>query len=89
MAYLALDMNPIVYVETIKQFIAFSDIGTGLIKGFVYGYLVGSIGAYVGYHTSGGAKGVGVSTTKAVVLASVTIFVANFFLSQIYLVLNW
>jgi len=89
MAYLALDMNPIVYLETIKQFIAFSDIGTGLIKGFVYGYLVGSIGAYVGYHTSGGAKGVGVSTTKAVVLASVTIFVANFFLSQIYLVLNW
>jgi len=89
MAYLALDMNPIVYVETIKQFIAFSDIGTGLIKGLVYGYLVGSIGAYVGYHTTGGAKGVGVSTTKAVVLASVTIFVANFFLSQIYLVLNW
>lgn len=89
MAYLALDMNPVVYVETIKQFIAFSDIGTGLIKGLVYGYLVGSIGAYVGYNTTGGAKGVGVSTTKAVVLASVTIFVANFFLSQIYLVLNW
>jgi phospholipid/cholesterol/gamma-HCH transport system permease protein len=89
MAYLALDMNPVVYVETIKQFISFSDIGTGLIKGLVYGYLVGSIGAYVGYHTTGGAKGVGVSTTKAVVLASVTIFIANFFLSQIYLVLNW
>ena len=89
MAYLVLDMNPVVYLETIKQFIAFSDIGTGLIKGLVYGYLVGSIGAYVGYNTTGGAKGVGVSTTKAVVLASVTIFVANFFLSQIYLVLNW
>jgi len=55
----------------------------------VYGYLIGSIGAYVGYHTSGGAKGVGVSTTKAVVLASVTIFIADLFLSIIFLALDW
>lgn len=89
MAWIVLDMNPVVYLDSIKQFLDFSDIGTGLGKGFVYGYLIGSIGTYVGYHTSGGAKGVGISTTRAVVLASVTIFIANFFLSQTYLILDW
>jgi len=89
MAWFALDMNPVVYQDSIKQLLTFSDIGTGILKGVVYGYLIGSIGAYVGYHTTGGAKGVGVSTTKAVVLASVTIFIADLFLSIIFLALSW
>lgn len=89
MAWIVLDMNPNGYIDTIKQLLDFSDIGTGVMKGFVYGYLVGSIGSYVGYHTTGGAKGVGISTTQAVVLSSVTIFIANFFLSQTYLLLKW
>jgi len=89
MAWFALDMNPVVYQDSIKALLTFSDIGTGVLKGLVYGYLIGSIGAYVGYHTSGGAKGVGVATTKAVVLASVTIFIADLFLSIIFLALDW
>ncbi len=89
MAWFALDMNPVVYQDSIKALLTFSDIGSGVLKGLVYGYLIGSIGAYVGYHTSGGAKGVGVSTTKAVVLASVTIFIADLFLSIIFLALDW
>jgi phospholipid/cholesterol/gamma-HCH transport system permease protein len=89
MSWLALEMNPVVYQDSIKQLLNFSDIGTGLMKGVVYGYLIGTIGTYVGYHTSGGAKGVGISTTKAVVLSSVTIFIADLFLSIIFLALNW
>ncbi|CAA6805434.1 MAG: ABC-type transport system involved in resistance to organic solvents, permease component [uncultured Sulfurovum sp.] len=89
MAWLALDMNPVVYQDSIKQLLHFSDIGTGVLKGLAYGYLIGSIGTYVGYHTSGGAKGVGISTTKAVVLASVTIFIADLFISIIFLALDW
>jgi phospholipid/cholesterol/gamma-HCH transport system permease protein len=89
MAWFALDMNPVVYQDSIKSLLNFSDIGTGMLKGLFYGYLIGSIGTYVGYHTSGGAKGVGVSTTKAVVQASVTIFIADLFLSIIFLALKW
>jgi phospholipid/cholesterol/gamma-HCH transport system permease protein len=88
-SWLMLDLNPVGYVDTIKQLLSFSDIGTGIIKGLVFGYLVGSIGSFVGYHTRGGAKGVGVSTTKAVVLASITIFIANYFLSAIFMILDW
>jgi phospholipid/cholesterol/gamma-HCH transport system permease protein len=82
-------MNPVVYADSIKQLLHFSDIGSGVIKGLFYGYLIGSIGAYVGYHTTGGAKGVGLSTTRAVVLSSVTVFVADLFLSIIFLALDW
>jgi len=89
MAWFALDMNPVVYTDSIKQLLRFSDIGSGILKGLFYGYLIGSIGAYVGYHTTGGAKGVGVSTTKAVVLASVTVFIADLFLSIIFMALDW
>lgn len=89
MAWFALDMNPVVYQDSITQLLRFSDIGTGVLKGLIYGYLIGSIGTYVGYHTSGGAKGVGIATTKAVVLASVTIFIADLFISIIFLALDW
>jgi len=89
MSWFALDMNPVVYQDSIKQLLHFSDIGTGVIKGVVYGYLIGTIGTYVGYHTSGGAKGVGVATTKAVVLASVTVFMADLFTSIVFLTLDW
>jgi phospholipid/cholesterol/gamma-HCH transport system permease protein len=82
-------MNPVVYQDSITQLLRISDIGTGIIKGLIYGYLIGSIGTYVGYHTSGGAKGVGIATTKAVVLASVTIFIADLFISIIFLALDW
>jgi phospholipid/cholesterol/gamma-HCH transport system permease protein len=84
-----LDLNPIAYIDAIKQLLQFSDIGTGLIKGIVFGYFMGAIGSYVGYFTSGGAKGVGTSTTKAVVLSAITIFIANYFLSTIFMILNW
>ncbi len=70
----------------IKQLLSLSDIGTGLIKGVVFGYFMGAIGTYIGYFTSGGAKGVGISTTKAVVLSAVTIFIANYFLSTIFMI---
>jgi len=89
MAWIALDMNPVVYGDSIKQLLHFSDIGSGVLKGLLYGYLIGSIGSYVGYHTRGGAKGVGVATTRAVVLASVTVFIADLFLSMIFLALDW
>lgn len=88
-SWLMLDMNPVSYTDTIKQLLSFSEIGTGILKGLVFGYMVGSIGAFVGYHTKGGAKGVGESTTKAVVLSAISIFIANYFLSAIFMILDW
>jgi predicted acylesterase/phospholipase RssA len=52
-------------------------------------YIAGtSIGAYIGYNTSGGAKGVGISTTKAVIYSAITIFGANYLISSTFMILN-
>ena len=78
----ALDVNPTSYLTTIKQYAEFGDFMTGLMKAGVFGFLISSIGAYCGYHASGGARGVGQATTVAVVASSVTILVADYFLTS-------
>jgi phospholipid/cholesterol/gamma-HCH transport system permease protein len=85
----ALGVNPVAYQNTIEQYLEFSDIGTGIIKAFVFGFLVSSIGSYLGYIARGGARGVGLATTSAVVYSAVTIFAANYFLSSLFLFLDW
>jgi len=85
----ALDINPIMYQNTIIKYIHFSDIFSGIVKAFVFGFLISAIGTYIGYFASKGARGVGLATTKAVVYASIVIFGANYFLSSIFLFMGW
>lgn len=84
-----LDINPITYQDTIMRLGEFSDIGSGIVKAAVFGFIVSSIGSYIGYHTSGGARGVGLSTIYAVVYSAVAIFIANYFLSALFLYIDW
>ncbi|BDY12148.1 MlaE family ABC transporter permease [Hydrogenimonas cancrithermarum] len=85
----ALGVNPVAYQNTIQQYLVFADIGTGVLKAFVFGFLISSIGTYLGYIARGGARGVGQATTSAVVYSAVTIFAANYFLSSLFLLLDW
>lgn len=77
------NLNPIEYTEGIKKFLELSDIRGGLIKSSVFGFILTSIGSYYGYYTRGGAKGVGISTTQCVVVASILILISNYFLSTL------
>jgi phospholipid/cholesterol/gamma-HCH transport system permease protein len=88
-AVMALDINPTAYLNTIKQYAEFSDYMTGLVKAGVFGFLISSIGTYCGYHASGGARGVGRATTIAVVAASVTILVADYFLASLFILIGY
>ena len=65
----------------------FGDIMQGMSKPIVFGFILASIGCYKGLTVKGGTQGVGRATTQAVVLASVTIIVANTFLTKIALFL--
>jgi len=85
----ALDVNATAYMNMISQFSKLSDFATGLIKGVVFGLVISAIGTYVGFFTSGGARGVGLATTKAVVVSSVALFLTNYFLSSLFLILDW
>jgi phospholipid/cholesterol/gamma-HCH transport system permease protein len=52
-----------------------------MIKAFIYGGVVALVGCYKGMNCGEGAEGVGRATTEAVVYGSITILIANFFLT--------
>src|SRR5271154_7127059 len=60
-----------------------SDVMIGIVKSFVYGGIIALIGCYKGLTCKVGAEGVGLATTEAVVYASITILVTNFFLTLV------
>ncbi len=70
-----------VFVTSAQNFLGIWDLVSSLIKSFVFGVLIAVIGSSWGLTTTGGAKGVGQSTTTAVVTALLAIFISNFFLS--------
>ncbi len=66
----------------------FSDLMQGLTKPLAFGYILSTVGCYYGLNVRGGTQGVGRATTQAVVVSSVFILVANFFLTKIMLFLS-
>ncbi|HEY9846695.1 MAG TPA: ABC transporter permease, partial [Candidatus Caenarcaniphilales bacterium] len=69
------------FLDSARNFLNLWDICSALIKACVFGALIAIIGSSWGLTTTGGAKGVGQSTTTAVVTALLAIFIVNFFLS--------
>jgi phospholipid/cholesterol/gamma-HCH transport system permease protein len=82
-AVVMMGANPNTYVERSFQFMDLNDLFSGLIKAAVFGFLLAAIGCQQGYYTSGGAEGVGRSTTAAVVVASIAILITDFFLTRL------
>ncbi len=74
--------NPVTYMDNTFQFMDLDDVTSGLIKAAVFGLIIAVVGCQKGYHTRGGAEGVGRATTRAVVLASISILIADFFLTK-------
>ena len=62
-----------------------NDFVQGLVKPFVFGGVIAITACYFGLNTTGGTEGVGQSTTRTVVLASILILVLDYFLTQILL----
>jgi phospholipid/cholesterol/gamma-HCH transport system permease protein len=77
------DIDAGIYVQKLKQYLEPWDFYHGLIKACVFGFMLSSIGCYMGYKASRGAEGVGKATNAAVVFAIVTILVSDYFLSVI------
>lgn len=76
------DLNPENYLWGIQKLVEFTDILGGIAKAMFFGIIVALVGSYYGYSTTGGARGVGKATTKSVVISSILILIANFFLSS-------
>ncbi|WP_396336471.1 MlaE family lipid ABC transporter permease subunit [Fischerella sp. JS2] len=69
------------FLDSARNFLGSWDIISAMIKACCFGVLIAIIGCNWGLTTTGGAKGVGQSTTTAVVTALLIIFISNFFLS--------
>ncbi|AFZ42466.1 protein of unknown function DUF140 [Halothece sp. PCC 7418] len=75
------NISDTVFLDSARNFLGLWDLVSAIIKASVFGALIAIIGCNWGLTTTGGAKGVGQSTTTAVVTALLAIFIANFVLS--------
>lgn len=71
------------YLKKTINFVQTYDITSGLIKAVFFGVAISSIGCYSGYYTSGGAQGVGKSTTQSVVMSSIAVLVFNYIITNL------
>ena len=76
-----LGINKTLYIEYMFQYIELGDFMNGMVKAFVFGGIVTLVGCYKGYMTTGGAEGVGKSTTQSVVMACVMILIFDYVLT--------
>jgi phospholipid/cholesterol/gamma-HCH transport system permease protein len=83
-AIASLNFNGAIYVESTWNFLQAWDVGSGLIKAAVFGFIVALMGCYHGYNATGGARGVGRATTHAVVSAAILIFAADYLLTSVF-----
>jgi phospholipid/cholesterol/gamma-HCH transport system permease protein len=80
---LRLDGNQ--YWSTAWQSLGKGDIVMGLLKPFVFGFIISTIGCYYGISARGGTQGVGRATTQAMVSASVVMVISDLFITQLLL----
>lgn len=79
---LLLNLDARQYWSNAWQSLVFQDVFMGLVKPFLFGFIVATVGCYYGMTARGGTQGVGRATTQAVVASSVMIIVLNFFVTQ-------
>ena len=71
------------YYDSLTDALKLREVGNGLIKSIVFGGIIAQVCCYIGFKTSGGARGIGQSTTRSVVLSFMLILVADYFLTRI------
>lgn len=79
-----LGFNSAVYLKNTADFLEAWDVGSGLVKGAAFGFIVALMGCYFGLNSGRGAQGVGTATKGAVVSASVLILASNYLLTGVF-----
>ena len=79
-AVLFLDVLSETFLSSFKKAFEFKDVLAGTIKALFFGVSISSIGCFIGFQTSGGAEGVGLSTIKAFVVAAASILILDYIL---------
>ncbi len=77
-------IKPLLFVQSALESVQLSDLISGLAKTPVFGFIIAIVGCHFGLTTRGGTEGVGQSTTRTVVVVSISILVADYFLTRIF-----
>jgi len=77
------------YWTSVYQTLTFQDVIQGLLKPFVFAFVIALVGCYFGLNTKGGTEGVGRSTTQAMVFASVLILILDFFITKFLIAIHF
>jgi phospholipid/cholesterol/gamma-HCH transport system permease protein len=72
------------YLQNTVDFVEFLDVFSGLVKAAVFGFIIALMGCYHGFHSRGGAQGVGKATTNAVVSACILILISNYIVTELF-----
>ena len=72
------------FLNHMYEFTTAKDVTSGLIKSVFFGMFIALISSYKGFNASEGAEGVGRATTEAVVASSLTVLIANFFITVVF-----
>jgi phospholipid/cholesterol/gamma-HCH transport system permease protein len=78
-----LSVDPGAFLANIEQRMVPMDFWMGEIKSACFGFLIAAISCYHGFHAKGGARGVGIATTRAVVQSAVAILIANYIVTTL------
>lgn len=75
-----LNVSYAVFFDSVKRFFTMNDFVFGMIKGMVFGGVTALLGCHIGFRTSGGAEGVGLSTIRSFVVSSAAILILDYVL---------
>ncbi len=78
-------ISPHFFLRSSLETVLLEDVWSGLAKTPVFGFLIAIIGCHFGLRTTGGTEGVGTSTTRTVVVVSISILVADFILTKLFI----
>ena len=78
------DIRPTLFMQIALETVLLSDLFSGLAKTPFFGFIIAIVGCHFGLTTQGGTEGVGQSTTRTVVVVSIAILVADYFLTRIF-----
>jgi len=84
-----LGVPPQKYLNFTFEAIKVQDFVTGLVKAGVFGMLISSLACYLGLNVTGGAQGVGVATTRTVVLTIVALIIVDLMFTSVFYYLGW
>jgi phospholipid/cholesterol/gamma-HCH transport system permease protein len=84
-AYFTLRLGPVQFWTRAIHALDFGDLVQGLLKPFVFAFIISTVACFMGLRVKGGTQGVGRATTSAVVVSSVILLVVDTFITRILL----